>query len=51
MVLLCGLAPSSAQNATEQVRFVDKVPSLHAIPTLNTGTPCGTEAHGAASCE
>ena len=40
-----------AQNATEQVRFADKVPSLHAIPTLNTGTPCGTEAHGAASCE
>ena len=35
-----------AHNATAQVRFVDDVPSLHAIPTLRTGTPCGTEAHG-----
>ena len=35
-----------ADNATEQVRFVDNIPSLHCIPTLTTGTPCGTELHG-----
>lgn len=38
-----------AENASEQVRFVDDVPSLHAIPTLSTGTPCGTEATGDAA--
>lgn len=38
-----------ARNATEQVRFVDDVPSLHAIPTLRTGTACGTKKHGAAA--
>ena len=38
---------SFAKNASEQVRFVDDVPSLHAIPTLRTGTVCGTELHGA----
>ena len=35
------------RNATEQIRFVDNIPSLHCIPTLTTGTPCGTEIHGA----
>ena len=35
-----------AADPTTQVRFVDDVPSLHCIPTLTTGTPCGTELHG-----
>jgi hypothetical protein len=38
-----------ARDPSKQVRFVDDVPSLHAIPTLATGTKCGTEAHGAAA--
>lgn len=35
-----------AHTPNKQVVFVDHVPSLHCIPTLNTGTPCGTELHG-----
>jgi hypothetical protein len=38
-----------AGDAAGQVRFVDDVPSLHAIPTLRTGTACGTEQHGSAA--
>ena len=37
---------SFANDSKHQVRFVDNVPSLHCIPTLSTGTPCGTELHG-----
>lgn len=35
-----------AADPSVQVRFVDNVPSLHCIPTVGTGTPCGTELRG-----
>ena len=38
---------STFAAASAQTRFVHDVASLHCIPTNSTGTPCGTELHGA----